>query len=71
MNKSHSPDSHIIMYQTESGKTNIEVRLQDETVWLTQKMMAELFQTTKQNISLHLKNIFEEYELEQSSVVKD
>jgi hypothetical protein len=48
----------------------LDVRLEDETVWLTQQMMAELFQTTKQNIGQHLKNIFEEGELDQNSVVK-
>jgi hypothetical protein len=65
------PNSQIIIYQTESGQTKIEVRLQDETVWLTQKLMAELFQTMKQNISLHLSNIFAESELDENSVVKD
>ena len=57
------PDTQLLIYQTESGDTKIEVRLEDETVWLTQKLMAELFQTTPQNITLHLKNIFEEGEL--------
>ena len=61
----------IIIYQTESGETKLEVRLENETVWLTQKLMAELFQTTKQNISLHLQNVFEEGELSENSVVKD
>lgn len=50
-------NSQIILYQTEDGKTRLEVRLEDETVWLSQKMMAELFQTTKQNISLHIQNV--------------
>lgn len=71
MNKSHPSDSHIIMYQTESGKTNIEVRLQDETVWLTQKLMAELFQTTPQNITMHLNNIFSDGELDESATCKE
>ena len=57
------PDTQLLIYQTESGDTKIEVRLEEETVWLTQKLMAELFQTTPQNITLHLKNIFEEGEL--------
>lgn len=56
-------ESQIIIYQTESGQTKIEVRLQDESVWLTQQLMAELFQTTQQNISLHILNIYEEEEL--------
>ena len=63
--------SDILIYRTEGGKTKIEVRLEDETVWLTQKSMAELFQTTKQNISLHLLNVFAEGELDEVSVIKD
>lgn len=63
--------SQIIIYQTENGETKLDVRFQDETVWLTQKMMAELFQTSSQNITIHLKNIFEEGELEESSTCKD
>jgi len=63
-------DSQIIIYQTEGGKTKIEVLLVAETVWLTQKLMAELFQTTKQNTSLHIQNIFSEKELDENSVVK-
>ena len=47
--------SQLIIYQAEDGKIKIDVRFQDETVWLTQQLMAELFQTTKQNISLHIK----------------
>jgi hypothetical protein len=53
----------ILLYQTEDGLNRIEVRLEDETVWLTQNLMAELFQTTKQSTSLHIRNIFEEGEL--------
>ena len=56
-------NSQIIIYQTESGQTKLEVRLQDESVWLTQQLIAELFQTTQQNISLHILNIYEENEL--------
>jgi len=52
-------NSQIIIYQTENGQTKIDVKLENETVWLTQKLMAELFQTTPQNITIHLKNIFE------------
>jgi len=63
--------SQLIIYQAEDGKIKIDVRFQDETVWLTQQLMAELFQTTKQNISLHIKNIFEEGELAEYSVVKE
>ena len=65
------PNSEIILYQTEDGRTRVQVRLQDETVWLTQQQMAELFQTTKQNVGQHLKSLFAEGELVQDSVVKD
>jgi hypothetical protein len=64
-------NSDIIIYQTEDGQTKIDVRLENETVWLSQLDMAALFQTSKQNISLHIKNIFKEGELEEISVVKD
>ena len=63
--------SEILLYQTEDGQTKIDVRLEEETVWLSQAQMSELFQTTKQNISLHIKNIYEEGELEEISTVKD
>ncbi len=65
------PKSQIIIYQTEDGQTRLEVRMEDESVWLSQKLMADLFQTSKQNISLHLKNIFGEQELTEDSAVKD
>lgn len=64
-------ENEIIIYQTQDGQTKIDVRIENETVWLTQNQMAELFQTTKQNISLHIKNIFEEGELTEDSTVKD
>ncbi len=64
-------NSEILLYQTEDGQTKIDVRLEDETVWLNQKQMVELFQTTKQNVSLHILNIFKEGELDENSVVKD
>ena len=63
--------SQIIIYQTENGETKLDVRFQDETVWLTQKLMAELFQTTVPNINMHLKNIFEEHELDEKATIKD
>jgi len=50
-----SAQSRMLLYRTEDGRTRIEVRVQDETVWMTQATMAELFQSTKENISLHLK----------------
>ena len=60
----------IIMYQPDS-EVKLEVRLEDETVWLTQAQMAMLFQTTRNNITLHIGNIFKEKELERLSVCKD
>ena len=66
-----SRESEIIIYQSPDGKTKIDVVVEDETVWLTQKQMMDLFQTTKQNISLHINNAFKEGELEQSSTVKE
>lgn len=62
--------NEILLYQPEET-VKIEVRLENETVWLTQQQMAQLFETTKQNISLHTNNIFKEGELEKSSVVKE
>ena len=64
-------NSEFLLYQTSDGQTKIDVRLEEETVWLSQVQMAELFQTTKQNISLHIKNVYEEGELEENSTVKD
>ena len=61
----------IVIYQTEGGETRIEVRLEEETLWLSQAGLAELYQTTKQNISLHIKNIYKEGELHEDSVVKE
>src|SRR5665648_52395 len=64
-------NSEILLYTTQDGKQRIEVRLENETVWLSQKLMAEIFQTTTANINIHLKNIFAEEELSENSVVKD
>ncbi|MDD5158233.1 RhuM family protein [Sulfurimonas sp.] len=63
-------NSQILIYQTEDGKTKIETKLQDETVWLTQTQLCELFQKSKSTISEHIKNIFEEGELIEDSVVR-
>ncbi len=65
------PNSELLIYQTEDGHTRIQVRLEDETVWLTRADMAQLFQTTPQNITLHLKNIFQEGELDETATCKD
>jgi len=69
--QSSNPGGDILLYQTEDGLQRIEVRLENETVWLSQRLMAELFQTTTANINIHLKNIFEEGELTPDSVIKD
>jgi hypothetical protein len=63
--------SEVILYTTDDGRTRIDLRLEEGTVWLSQLQIAELFQATKQNISLHLKNIFDDGELEENSVVKE
>lgn len=64
--------SEIVIYkETDSPDFQIEVRVEDETVWLTQSQMAELFDATKQNISLHVNNVFKEGELEPGSTVKE
>ncbi|MEY3227897.1 MAG: hypothetical protein RLZZ536_2516 [Planctomycetota bacterium] len=63
--------SNLILYTSEDGQTRLEIRVQERTIWLTQLEIAELFQTTKQNVSLHAKNIFKEGELAPDSVVKD
>jgi len=70
MDKEQKPNSQIIIYQTETGQTKIEVRLQDETVWLTQKLMSELFQKDVRTINEHIKNIFDEGELESEPTIR-
>lgn len=64
------PTSELILYQTADGRTRIQCRFEDETVWLTQAQMAELFQTTPQNITIHLKDIFAEGELDEAATCK-
>ncbi len=65
------PKSEIILYQTEDGGTRLQVRLQGETVWLSQKLMAELFQPSVPNVSMHIRNVFADGELLAGSVVKE
>lgn len=64
-------NNQIVIYQSEDGQTQVDVRLENETVWLTQTQMVELLQTTKQNVSLHVGNVFKEGELEEKSTVKE
>ena len=52
-------NNNIVIYQADDGMTKIDVKIEDETVWLSQQQMADLYDTTKQNISLHIKNIFD------------
>ena len=60
----------ILIYQTDNGQTNIEVKIEDDTVWLTQQQLTELYLCSKSNISEHIKHIFEEGELDKDSVVR-
>ena len=63
--------NEIVVYQPEGGEFHIEVRVENETVWLTQAQMAELFNSTRNNVTLHIKNIFQENELDAKSVCKE
>jgi hypothetical protein len=65
------PNSEIILYQTEDGRTRVQCRFDNETVWLTQAQIAELFETTPQNVTGHLRGIFAEGELVESATCKD
>lgn len=64
-------DNDIVIYQSEDGQTKIDVRFENETVWLTQQQMAELFQTSRTNVVEHIQHIYEEGELEQSSTCRN
>lgn len=66
-----SARGEFLVYQSEDGSTRVECRFEDDTIWLSQALMAELYQTSKQNISLHLRNLFEEGELDRAAVIKD
>lgn len=61
----------IVLYTSENGKTRLDLRVEGQTIWLTQLEIAELFQTTKQNVSLHAKNILQEGELSAEATVKE
>ena len=63
--------SQLILYTSDDGRTRLDLRVDGQTVWLTQLEIAELFQITKQNVSLHARNIFEQNELKADAVVKD
>ena len=63
--------NNIVIYTSKDGIVKVDTTLNDDTVWMNQSELAKLFATTKNNISLHMKNIFESGELEESSTVKD
>ena len=63
-------ENKVIIYTANDGKTKIDVKLEEDTLWLTQAQMCELYQTSKSNVSEHIKHIFEEGELNEESVVR-
>jgi hypothetical protein len=65
------PDNQIAFYQSPDGSVNIEVLFAEENIWLTQKKMAELFACSTDNISLHLKNVYQEKEVDQKSTTEE
>src|SRR6185295_17367022 len=71
MTMKNEPQSQVLLYQASDGATRLEVRMEDETVWLSQNQMAELFQTSIPNVSMHIRNVFAEGELQPGSVVKE
>ncbi|BDQ04478.1 MAG: cytochrome c [Ignavibacterium sp.] len=71
MKKFDAPRGEIVIYKASDGSAQLDVKLEEESVWLTQAQMVILFQTTKQNVSLHINNIFKEGELSEKSVVKE
>lgn len=71
MKKNKTPDNQIAFYQTPDGAVHIEVLYAEENIWLSQKRMAELFDTTVPNVNMHLKNLLEKKEIDEDSVIKD
>lgn len=65
------PRGEFLFYQTDDGKTRLQVRLADETVWLSQALIAELFQVTPQNVTIHLRNLYAESEISEGATCKD
>lgn len=66
----HMDEGEIIIYRTADGETRLDVRMENDSIWLTQGQMAALFNSTKQNVSLHINNMFKEGELEREATVK-
>ena len=71
INPMDEQNGRILIYQNEKGDTKIDVFFEDDTVWMTQKNIGELYQTTPQNITLHIKNIYQDGELEENSTCKN
>ena len=72
MNKANeAPPTEMVLYQSEDGQTRIDVRMVDETVWLSQAQMVDLFQSSKSNVSEHIRHVYEEGELEESATVRN
>jgi len=65
------PGGEVLVYEAPDGEVRVDVRLERETVWLTQRQMAELFDTSTDNVGLHMKNIFSSNELEESATTED
>ena len=65
-----NPNGEMVVYAGDDGKPQVQARLQDENIWLTQVQLAKVFQTTRQNIGQHIKNIYEEKELDPSATIK-
>ena len=70
MTDQNTPRSEIVLYQTEDGHTRVQCRFEDETIWLSQKLMAELFQRDVRTVNEHIQNIFDEGELTPDSVIR-
>ena len=70
MMNGNNPNSEMVVYVGDDGKPQIQARLKDENMWLTQVQLAQVFQTTRQNIGQHIKNIYEEKELDPSATIK-
>lgn len=71
LSENHIIPGELLFYTTPDGKVKMEIRVEGETIWMSQQMMAELFQTTKQNISLHVANILQCNELQEAGTVKE
>ena len=63
--------NEIVIYKTNDGKIQLETKIQEDSVWLTQDMMSKLFDTTIQNINMHIKNVYKEGELDENRTIKD